>query len=123
MLFKNKKKKISEMLIDIADQYLKRSYDEHDFRQTIEDAVTAWNFSLLDENEREASIKKYKKTIKKDNPHFTKKDLNDDVKIIRNIIKKKFEKYPNNHRPIMDVTVERLPDGKYKIDVHSIDYK
>ena len=123
MLFKKKKRKISEMLLDISDYYIKRSYEEEDFRQTIFDATTAWNLSLLDNTKREEAIKKYRKSTKKDNPHFTKQDLNNDVKMIRNIIKNKIDKYPNENRPIMDVSVERLPDGKFKVDALSVDTK
>ena len=111
------------MLLHVADFYIKRVYDEIEFQQTINDAAIAWNIACFDIEERENIIKKYRKELKKLNPHFTKRDINNEEKMIRRIIKQKDEHYPKENAAIVEVFTENLPDGKYKVNAISMDKK
>jgi hypothetical protein len=74
MIFRRNKyqrKKISEMVLDFAGDYIAMGQDIEEKQQYLNSAVSAWNIACLDEKAQKRSIKKYMAEYRKLNPYIT----------------------------------------------------
>jgi hypothetical protein len=123
MIFRrNKSKKISEMVLDFAGDYIAMSEDIKEKQQLLNSAVSAWNIACLDENVRKQSIKKYMSEYRKLNPKQSKQDYRDLEEDLRLLIKQKERFYPKVRIQIIDANIQKI-NGKNHITVASLDIK
>ena len=96
-LFKKRasKPKVSEMLMDVAREYVVMGEDIEEKQQLLNGAASAWNIACLGKKERERSIKKYLRKYKKMNPHQTKEEYRNVEEDLKLLIKVKDRLYPD----------------------------
>ena len=102
MFFKKKSKtkkekptpEISDMIMNYAGDFILDGQDEIECQQRLNYVVSSWNFACLDNNKREAAIKKYLMECKKLNPKFSKKDLSQIANVLIHLMNEKLKKYP-----------------------------
>lgn len=119
---KSKRKKISEMVLDFAGDYIAMGTDIEDKQQYLNSAVSAWNIACLDKKDRKRSIKKYMSEYRRLNPEQTKKDLSDVKKDMKSLIKQKENLYPEVRIQIFDAQIQEV-DGKNHVTVASLKMK
>ena len=66
---RSSKSKVSEMLMDVARDYVVLGEDVEEKQQLLNGAASAWNIACLEREEREWSIKKNMCKYKKINQH------------------------------------------------------
>jgi hypothetical protein len=71
------KSKVSEMLMNVARDYLAMGDDIEEKQQLLNGAASAWNIACLEKRGRERAIQTYMRKYKKINPHHTKQDYRD----------------------------------------------
>jgi hypothetical protein len=125
MIFRRKKakrKKISEMVLDFAGDYITMGEDIEDKQQYLNSAVSAWNIACLDEKDRKRSIKKYMAEYRRINPTQSKQDFLDVEENLRLLIKQKEKLYPEVRIQILDAQIQEI-DGKNHVTVASLNIK
>ncbi len=125
MIFRTKKpkmKKISEMVLDFAGDYIAMGDDIQDKQQYLNSAVSAWNIACLDEKARKRSIKKYMAEYRKLNPTQSKQDFRDAEEDLRLLIKQKEKLYPEVQVQIVNAHIQEI-DGKNHMTVASLNIK
>ena len=100
--------KVSKMLLDVAREYIAMGDDIEDKQQYLNGAVSAWNIACLKGKEREVALKKYRKRYRQMNPSHTKRDCNEAVENIRNLISRKDELYSDVSVQIAHATIETI---------------
>jgi hypothetical protein len=100
--------KVSKMLLDVAREYIAMGDDIEDKQQYLNGAVSAWNIACLKGKEREIALKKYRKRYRQMNPSHTKRDCNEAVENIRNLISRKDELYSDVSVQIAHATIETI---------------
>ena len=116
---KSKKKKISEMVLDFAGDYIAMGDDIEEKQQYLNSAVSAWNIACLDEKGRKRSIKKYMAQYRKLNPMQSKRDFRDVEEDLRLLIKQKEKLYPEIRIQIVDAHIKEI-NGKNHVTVMSL---
>jgi glycerol-3-phosphate cytidylyltransferase-like family protein len=119
---KSKRKKISEMVMDFAGDYIAMGEDIEDKQQYLNSAVSAWNIACLDEKDRKRSIKKYMAEYRKLNPAQSKQDFRDVEDELRLLIKQKEKLYPEVRVQIVDAHIKEV-NGKNHVTVASLTIK
>jgi hypothetical protein len=123
MIFRKKKqKKISEMVLGFAGDYIARGEDIEEKQQYLNSAVSAWNIACLDDKERKRSIKKYIAEYRKLNPTQGKQDFRAVKNDLRLLIKQKEKLYPEVRVQIVDAHIEEV-NGKNHVTVASLNIK
>ncbi len=124
MFFKKKKpkNKISEMIMEYAENFILEGEDEFEKQQRLNTAASAWNFACLSDTERERSIKKYLKECKKLNPEYTKKDLMEIKSVLKDLIAEKIRMYPDIRVQIFNAQLKE-DSGKAYVSVVSADIR
>ncbi len=119
-LFKGnpKEKKVSEMLLDVAGEFLAMGEDIDDKQQLLNAAVSAWNIACLKGDRRQQAIKTFIKDYRKLNPTFTKADYNDEEENIQLLIGQKDKLYSDVNIQIVNAVIEEI-DGKNHVTVAS----
>jgi hypothetical protein len=119
-LFKDKlkQKKVSEMLLDVAGDFLAMGEDISDKQQLLNAAASAWNIACLKGDKRQQAIKKFMKNYRKLNPAFTNADYKDEEENIRLLIEQKDKLYPDVNIQIVNAFIEEI-DGKNHVTVLS----
>jgi len=111
-------KKVSEMLLDVAREFLAMGEDIDDKQQLLNAAVSAWNIACLRGDKRKKAVQKYMKTYEKMNPTFTKADCEDEEEDILLLIEQKDKLYADVNIQIVNAVIEEI-DGKYHVTVAS----
>jgi hypothetical protein len=122
MIFRRKKsemKKISEMVLDFAGDYIVMGEDIEEKQQYLNSAVSAWNIACLDEKARKRSIKKYMAEYRKLNPKQSERDFRDVEEDLRLLIKQKEKLYPEVRVQIVDAHIKEI-NGKNHVTVASL---
>jgi len=122
MIFRRKKserKKISEMVLDFAGDYIAMGDDIEEKQQYLNSAVSAWNIACLDEKARKRSIKKYMAEYRKLNPKQSERDFRDVEEDLRLLIKQKEKLYPEVRVQIVDAHIKEI-NGKNHVTVASL---
>ena len=114
-----KKLKISNMLIDVAREYVAMGDDIEEKQCLLNDAVYAWNMACLEDKLRMRALKKYLKAFKKANPHATKQDVEDMGDNLKMLIRQKILKYPDVNVSLAQADIKLIGD-KLHITVASI---
>jgi hypothetical protein len=119
---KSKRKKISEMVLDFAGDYIAMGEDIEEKQQYLNSAVSAWNIACLDKKARKRSIKKYMAEYRKLNPTQSKRDFRDVEEDLILLIKQKEKLYPEERVQIVDAHIQEI-NGKNHVTVASLDIK
>lgn len=125
MIFRRKKsemKKISEMVLDFAGDYIALGDNIEEKQQYLNSAVSAWNIACLDEKARKRSIKKYMAEYRKLNPKQSERDFRDVEEDLRLLIKQKEKVYPEVRVQIVDAHIKEI-NGKNHVTVASLNLK
>ncbi len=119
-LFKRKpqQKKVSEMLLNVAGDFIAMGEDIAEKQELLNASVSAWNIACLKDDKRQQAINKFMKEYKKLNPTFTKDDFKDEEENLRLLIRQKDELYPDINIQIVNAIVQEV-DGKNHIAVAS----
>ena len=119
-LFKRKpqQKKVSEMLLNVAGDFIAMGEDIAEKQEILNASVSAWNIACLKDDKRQQAINKFMKEYKKLNPTFTKDDFKDEEENLRLLIRQKDELYPDINIQIVNAIVQEV-DGKNHITVAS----
>jgi len=119
-LFKRKpqQKKVSEMLLNVAGDFIAMGEDIAEKQELLNASVSAWNIACLKDHKRQQAINKFMKEYKKLNPTFTKDDFKDEEENLRLLIRQKDELYPDINIQIVNAIVQEV-DGKNHITVAS----
>ena len=119
-LFKRKpqQKKVSEMLLNVAGDFIAMGEDIAEKQELLNASVSAWNIACLKDDKRQQAINKFMKEYKKLNPTFTKDDFKDEEENLRLLIRQKDELYPDISIQIVNAIVQEV-DGKNHIAVAS----
>ncbi len=109
----NNEQKISQMIIDIAGQFIEMVEPVEERQIHLDIACVAWNLSLLPKKQRNKEYKKYfnKMTKRINNPEAIKyfeMDLN-------GLMKAKVDLYPNVKKTIVTAQVENINSDQYRI--------
>jgi len=115
-------KKISEMVLDFAGDYIAMGEDIEEKQQYLNSAVSAWNIACLDEKARKRSIKKYMAEYRKLNPKQSERDFRDVEEDLRLLIKQKEKLYPEVRVQIVDAHIKEI-NGKNHVTVASLNIK
>jgi hypothetical protein len=119
---KSKRKKISEMVLDFAGDYIAMGEDIEDKQQYLNSAVSAWNIACLDEKTMKRSIKKYMAEYRKLNPRQSKRDFRDVEEDLRLLIKQKEKLYPEVRIQIVEAHIQEI-NGKNHVTVATLNIK
>ena len=109
----NNEEKVSQMILDVAAQFIELGGSEEERHTHLDIACKAWNISVLPKSKRNKEYNKYLDEIRsiiKDNQimqHF-KEDLD-------GLIKAKLELYPNEHKPIVSAKIENINSEQYRV--------
>jgi len=121
MLFNNNgEKKISEMLMDCAANFILAGEDESDKQERLNLAVSAWNFACVNKENRKRNIKNYLKEYQQMNPGCAKEDVKNVKEILNSIIAEKIKLYPDVRVQIFGAELTDK-DGKTYVQVTSKD--
>ncbi|MBU0999717.1 hypothetical protein KKG24_05490 [Patescibacteria group bacterium] len=115
----SKRKKISEMVLDFAGDYIAMGEDIEEKQQYLNSAVSAWNIACLDEKARKRSIKKYMSEYRKLNPTQSKQDFRDVEEDLRLLIKQKEKLYPEDRVQIVTANIQEI-NRKIHVTVASL---
>jgi hypothetical protein len=105
------KAKVSEMLMDVARDYVSMGEDIEEKQQLLNGAASAWNIACLEGKERERAIKKYMRKYKKMNPHQTKQDYRDTEEDFMLLIKEKDSLYPDTKVQVANAEVKEIGEN------------
>jgi hypothetical protein len=119
---KSKRKKISEMVLDFASEFIEMGENIEEKQQYLNSAVSAWNIACLDEKAQKRSIKKYMNEYRKLNPTQSKRDFQDVERNLILLIKNKMKLYPEERVQIVDARIQEI-NGKNHVTVASVDIK
>ena len=109
----NSEKKVSQMILDVAGQFILMVESEEERQTHLDIACAAWNISILPKNIRDKEYKKYFKKMKSllNDPELIKyfeMDLN-------GLIDAKIELFPNENRPIVSAKIENINSDEYRV--------
>lgn len=119
---KSKRKKISEMVLNFAGDYIALGDDIEEKQQYLNSAVSAWNIACLDEKARKRSIKKYMAQYRKLNPTQSRRDFRDVEEDLRLLITQKEKLYPEVRIQIVDAHIKEI-NGKNHLTVATLNIK
>jgi hypothetical protein len=113
--------KMSELLSEYASEYINMGEDTAERQSYLNAACTAWNIANLDENRREAAIRRVMEDYERTNPGTDDaKNFEHDLRIL---IQKKLEMFPEIKKTIIDAMIEPISETKYRINIASTDDK
>jgi len=119
---KSKRKKISEMVLNFAGDYIALGDDIEEKQQYLNSAVSAWNIACLDEKARKRSIKRYMAQYRKLNPTQSRRDFRDVEEDLRLLITQKEKLYPEVRIQIVDAHIKEI-NGKNHLTVATLNIK
>ena len=109
----NSDQKVSQMIIDVAGQFIEMVASEEERQTHLDLACVAWNLSILPKSKRDEEYKKYFKKMKGllNDPQLIKyfeMDLN-------GLIDAKIDLFPNENKPIVSATIKNINSNQYRI--------
>ncbi len=116
------KKKMSEMVLEYASDYISMGETLEERQSLLNSACSAWNFSLLDTEERGNAIQKYLKEYKKYNPNADATHCNDVIENIQKLIDVKLKMFPDINKPIVSAYIDNI-NGRDHVSVASMRVK
>jgi hypothetical protein len=119
---KPKQKKVSEMLLDVASEFLAMGEDILDKQQLLNAAVSAWNIASLKGDKKQQAIKNFLKDYRKLNPSFSKQDYKNEEENIYLLIRQKDKLYPGVNIQIVNAVIHEV-NGQNHITVASAEMK
>ena len=112
---KKKKKKMSEMILDIASDYIALGQNLEEKQSNLNGACTAWNIATLPEMIRPKALGHHLNQCQMF--EGTIDDLRHDLLIL---IDKKLKLYPNIHKRIVNAIIS-IENGQERIEIMSTD--
>jgi len=105
--------KVSQMILDVAAQFIELGSSEEERQTHLDIACKAWNISILPKSTRNKEYYKYLKKMRssiKDKlvMKYFKEDLD-------GLIKAKLELYPNEKKPIISAKLENINSDQYRV--------
>jgi len=113
------KRKISEMLLAVAGDYISLGEDEEHKRQLLFGAASAWNVACLAASERERALQAFMTAYRNANPTQTPEDYADVEGDMRKLIQKKCQMFQDVNAQILNATLNE-DDGKMHVTVASV---
>jgi len=109
----NTEKEVSEMILDVAAQFIELGKSEEE-RQTNRDiACKAWNLSILPKSKRN---KEYNNCVREMRSRIKDKEIMKWLKEdLDGLIKAKLELYPNEKKPIISAKLENIGSEQYRV--------
>ena len=107
------RRKVSEMLMHVARDYIVMGEDHEEKQQLLNGAASAWNIACLSQKDRKRAIKKYMREYGKMNPGQTKQDYLDVEEDINLLIKEKDKLYPDAKVQIAHAEVQEIGEKLY----------
>ncbi len=109
----NSEQKVSQMILDVAGQFIFMVESEGERQTHLDIACAAWNISILPKNKRNNEYNKYFKKMKSllNDPELIKyfeMDLN-------GLIDAKLDLFPNESKPIVSAKIENINSDKYRV--------
>jgi len=109
----NNEQKVSQMILDVAGQFIQMVESEQERQTHLDIACAAWNISILPKNKRDREYKKYFNKMKRllNDPQLIKyfeEDLN-------GLIDAKIDLFPNENRQIVSALIENINSKEYKV--------
>ena len=109
----NSEQKVSQMIIDVAGQFIEMVESAEERQTHLDIACAAWNISILPKNKRDKEYKKYFKKMKKQlsDPElieYFEMDLN-------GLIDAKIELFPNVKKQIVSAIIENISSDQYRV--------
>jgi hypothetical protein len=106
-------KKVSQMILDVASQFIELGSSEEERQTHLDIACKAWNLSILPKSKRQKECNKYIKQISammmdKEALKWFKADLD-------GLIKAKLDLYPNEKKPIISAKLENIDSVQYRV--------
>ena len=105
--------KVSQMILDVAAQFIEMVESEEERQTHLDIACAAWNLSILPKNKREKEYKKYINKAKKrlrnaELIKYFEEDLNGLIKAIVDL-------FPNEIKPIVSAKIENISSDQYRV--------
>ena len=110
-------RKMSEIILEYADDFLKLTDTRREKEDVIELAIAAWNIALANEDKRFHLMDNFVSDVcrvEKNSSHWKKM-----VSVLLILISIKLEKYPSIDRPILDYEFIKLNEDEYHLNVIS----
>jgi len=110
----NGEQKISQMILDVAAQFIEYGGSSEAERQThLDIACKAWNLSVLPKSKRNKEYNKYLADIRlkikdKEMMKWFKEDLD-------GLIQAKQDLYPDEKKPIISAKIENINSSQYRV--------
>ncbi len=104
--------KMSGVLLELVAPWWDECEDDEACRQLLELGVISWNLSLLPEHDRTKALQKAEKPL----PRIVRESLETMVKLI---MLRKLEKFPDLHRKILDFEMIKMRSGGLHVNVKS----
>jgi len=109
----NNERKVSQMILDVAGQFIEMVESEEERQTHLDIACAAWNISILPKNKRAKEYEKYFKKMKRllNDPEiieYFEMDLN-------GLIDAKIDLFPNENEAIVSAKIENLNSKQYKV--------
>ena len=105
--------KISQMIIDVAGQFIEMVESVEERQTHLDIACAAWNISVLPKIKMKKEYKKYLKKMKKQlkDPHQIK-NLEMDI---NGLIEAKIELFPTVNKQIISAIIENIDSDQYRV--------
>jgi hypothetical protein len=113
------KSKVSEMLMNVARDYLAMGDDIEEKQQLLNGAASAWNIACLEKKERERAIERYMRRYKEMNPQHTEQDYRETEGDLKLLIEEKDRLYPDVNVQVAHAEVKEIGE-KLHVTVMSI---
>ncbi|MCF6202954.1 MAG: hypothetical protein L3J59_04670 [Methylococcaceae bacterium] len=109
----NSEKKVSQMILDVAGQFILMVESEEERQTHLDIACAAWNISILPKDKRDKEYKKYFKKMKRllnDSQliKYFEEDLN-------GLIDAKIDLFPNETKQIVSAIIENINSKQYRV--------
>ena len=105
--------KVSQMILDVAAQFIEMVDSEEERQTHLDIACAAWNISILPKDKKEKERKKYLNKAKKrlKNAQLIKYFEED----LDGLIKAKEDLFPNEQKPIVSAKIENINSTQYRV--------
>jgi hypothetical protein len=113
--------KMSEMIIEYADDFIKRGKDIQEKQKHLDIACAAWNISLFSEKKREKALHDYVNKYESEHPDIDSVDIDALRKETGKLMQKKIKLFPDVKRLIIGAQIG-TEKGEDRISVASTVY-
>ncbi len=96
-----KRQKISEMVVDLAGDYIGQGASLEERQCRLKLACTCWNYACAPEKTGKAQLDIYMTEYRKWNPEATDEDCQKKKRMLESLMREKRKKYPNVNSQIV----------------------